>query len=803
MPVRHLGGNLSATAGSVSSSLSGCAHDVVQARDITGGVHFHVPPGSQSAPVPRQLPAEVAGFVGRSEELDRLETLTTGGPGAGGRLVVLAGTAGAGKTSLAVRFAHRIARRFPDGQLFVNLRGYDPEPPLPPAAALERFLRSLGAPAAAIPGEMEERSQLYRSLLAARRVLIVLDNAATAGQVRPLLPGEAGCLVVVTSRSRLSGLAARDGAQRITLGLLSEQEAVDLITEVTASYRTGDEPGHIAQLGRLCACLPLALRIAAERAAARPLMPLPELITQLCAESSLWDTLSSQEEGEADAVRSVFAWSYRALPPAAARAFRLLGLHPGAHFSAGAAAAVTGEPIPRISGLLDVLAGAHLLEQIAPDRYQFHDLLRAYAADQAHRLDSHEQQRAALARAARWYLHAADSAARTVQRLFPSLLDEPPTAGTEPPVFDDYTAAMAWFQRERANLLAIERAAAAAGLDKVAWQLPATLHPLLNAHGAVDDWLEMSRLALGAAGRLGDERAEAITSQTAGVAARAAGDLPLAAGHHAAALRLYTILGDSTGMLEAGSSLGLVHLDRRELDPAIEHFERALEHAADPSRHQWRALLLEDLAFAHAQAGRLQLAGDLAAQSADLCVRAGVDPQLRIDPLLTLALVYRESGRFEQAGQYLDAAAAILDDGVVYRSVELAVRREQAALALAQGEARHALDIAWQCALTARRLGDHRREALTLDEIGQALLALGRAEEAADFFGTAAALARTHAGPADTAAILAHLADALERSGEAQPADAARVEALALLAGIADPRAAALREHLHALSRPA
>ncbi|MBI0319464.1 ATP-binding protein, partial [Streptomyces javensis] len=299
--------------GGVWSDLSGAARDVVQAGQVLGGVHFHGPaPVSVEVPVPRQLPGDVSGFVGRAAELAELDALhSSDGRDGVVPVVVIAGTAGVGKTSLAVRLAHRISGRFPDGQLFVNLRGYDTGPPLAPAAALERFLRAFGVPAPAIPAGLEERAELYRSLVAGKQVLVVLDNAATVGQVRPLLPGTAGCLTVVTSRHRLSGLAVRDGARRITLGMLAEQESADLIAAATRGYRTGDDPAQIAELARLCARLPLALRIAAERAATHPLLALPELTAQLRDESTLWEALSSPDQEEADAVRTVFAWSYR------------------------------------------------------------------------------------------------------------------------------------------------------------------------------------------------------------------------------------------------------------------------------------------------------------------------------------------------------------------------------------------------------------------------------------------------------------------------------------------------------------
>jgi hypothetical protein len=257
-----------------------------------------------------------------------------------------------------------VRHRFPDGQLHVNLRGYDPGEPVTATEALHRFLAALGVPPASVPPDPDAAAALYRSLLADRRMLIVLDNAHSTAQVRPLLPGTAHSLAIVTSRGRLTGLAIRDGAHRLTLGTLPEPEAVALLRTVTAGYRPADDPARLAELARLCARLPLALRIAAERAATHPHLTLDDLIAELRDESAVWDALSAGAgEEEADGIRTVFAWSYRALPPDAARLFRLLGLHPGPEFGLHAAAALAGTGIPRIRQLLDILAGAHLLEQ--------------------------------------------------------------------------------------------------------------------------------------------------------------------------------------------------------------------------------------------------------------------------------------------------------------------------------------------------------------------------------------------------------------------------------------------------------
>ncbi|MFD2350780.1 NB-ARC domain-containing protein [Nonomuraea ferruginea] len=278
----------------------------------------------------------------------------TGPPGI--PLIIIAGTAGVGKTALALRWAHTMRRTFADGNLYINLRGYDPGLPVTPQHALERFLSALGVPRESIPSELGDRAGLYRSLLAGWRMLVVLDNAVSVGQVRPLIPGTRESLVIVTSRSRLSSLMVRDGALRITLGLLSEQDSVRLLRNaMKKKYRPHDEDARLADLARLCARLPLALRIAAERAVSRPWMELSELVDELRSESTLWSALSTDDED--DAVRSVFAWSYRALPQDAAELFRKLSAHPGAEFSSGVVAALMGEGRARVRHLLDVLVG--------------------------------------------------------------------------------------------------------------------------------------------------------------------------------------------------------------------------------------------------------------------------------------------------------------------------------------------------------------------------------------------------------------------------------------------------------------
>jgi DNA-binding SARP family transcriptional activator len=359
-----------------------------------------VPGSARPAPAgPRQLPATVRHFTGRAAELAALtRLLDQAGEEAPGTVVISAigGTAGVGKTALAVQWAHQIAERFPDGQLYVNLRGYDPARSVPATDVLAGFLRALGVPGPDIPAEQDERAARYRSLLAGRRILVILDNAGEAELVRPLLPGNPACTVVVTSRDSLAGLVARDGAVRLDLDLLPEGDAVSLLRALIGG-RVDAEPEAAHVLADRCGRLPLALRVAAELAASRPAAPLAELTAELSVQQKRLDLLDAGGD-PATAVRSVFSWSYRHLGAPAARAFRLAGLHPGPDLDSYAAAALTGSTVEQADRVLDVLARAHLILAARPGRYGMHDLLRAYALELAAVHDGEGEQQAALTR---------------------------------------------------------------------------------------------------------------------------------------------------------------------------------------------------------------------------------------------------------------------------------------------------------------------------------------------------------------------------------------------------------------------
>lgn len=340
----------------VAASIGG---SVIQGRDIFGGVHLY--PVRPKLGPPRQLPPDISNFVGRDVDMDELNLALTRSEQYPAAVVItaIAGTAGVGKTALAVHWGHMVRKKFPDGQLYVNLRGYGPGQSMTPRQALDNFLRALSVPVSQLPTDLDAQSSLYRSLLDGRRMLILLDNANAAAQVRPLLPGTSGCLVIVTSRSRLSGLAVREGAQRLTLELLSETDSLELLRRVIGSDRVNKESQAAAELARRCAYLPLALRIAADRAVIHTNVNLMHLVDELLTERDRLDLLVTDEK--TTEVRAVFSWSYHALPSNAARVFRLIGMQAGKEISLNAVVALVDVPPSDARQILNELTGVHLV----------------------------------------------------------------------------------------------------------------------------------------------------------------------------------------------------------------------------------------------------------------------------------------------------------------------------------------------------------------------------------------------------------------------------------------------------------
>jgi DNA-binding SARP family transcriptional activator len=598
------------------------------------------------APVPRELPADVPAFTGRAAELAELERLLaapavgTGpaaepGPGAGpgpaggagerrvpaAVISAVSGTPGVGKTALAVRWAHRAADEFPDGQLYVNLRGYDPDRPVTAADALAGFLRALGVPGPDVPPDEDQRSARYRSLLAGQRMLVVLDNASTAEQVRPLLPGTPGCAVVVTSRDALAGLVARDGAVRLDLDLLPLDEAVALLGELIGEPAHAD-PDATAELARQCARLPLALRVAAELAAARPQVPLADLVADLASQQRRLDLLDARGD-PGTAVRAVFSWSYQQLTSGAARMFRLLGIHPGPDITVPAAASLAALAEADARALLHGLARAHLIAEHVPGRYAFHDLLRAYATDRAHAHDSQADRNAAAGRLLDHYLHTGVRAASLLNPAQEPVALAAPRPGAASGHPADHSQALAWFEAEHQVLLAAVALAAGSGFDTHAWQLPWAMTPFLQARGHWQEWAATQRTALAAAAGLDDLAAQALADRLLAMACTELGDHDQALEHYASSLALYQRLGDRLGEAKVHQHLGGLAERQGRYADALGHSEQALRLYQAMGGKASEAEALNAVGWCHALLGDYQQARAFCRQALTLSAEIG------------------------------------------------------------------------------------------------------------------------------------------------------------------------------------
>ncbi|GIJ72947.1 ATP-binding protein [Virgisporangium ochraceum] len=589
--------------------------------------------------IPRQLPARVAGFAGRAVELTLLDGLLTTEV----TVAVISGTAGVGKTALAVHWAHRVADRFPDGQFFVNLRGFEPTgPPLPPDEALRHVLDGLGVPADRIPSDPGARAGLYRTAMAGRRMLIVLDNAASVDQVRPLLPGSAGCLVLVTSRDQLTALTV-NSARPLPLGLLSVDEAGDLLAGRLGAGRLTAEPAAAQLLIEACARLPLALSIVAARAAGNPTFPLASLGAELTRSNRL-DALDGGDP--TTDLRTVLSWSYTRLRPATARLFRLLGLHPGPDISAAAVTSLAGADA-RAS--VTELVRANLLIESAPGRYVLHDLLREYSAELAAAVEPAERAAARL-RVLDHYLHTAYAAARILSAPRDDMTPDPPAPGVRPEPVADHRAAIAWFTAEREVLLAAVRGARDAGLDRHTWQLAWSMFYFLHLRDGWHDALATQEAAL-AAVRDVDPAAEAAVRRDLGQTCTRLGRFDEAYTHLERALAINTRRGDREGVawIHYRIAWTVDHLGRHA--DALRHSEHALALFTELGNLPAQAHARNVVGWYLSQVGQHGQAVAECQRALDL-YRSLDDDIGQANTLDSLGCVYFAMGEYERAASY-------------------------------------------------------------------------------------------------------------------------------------------------------
>jgi tetratricopeptide (TPR) repeat protein len=676
-----------------------------------------------------QLPANVSAFTGRGRELATLDQLLSG-LSTGSVILCISGTAGVGKTALAIRWAHLVRDRFPDGQLYVNMRGYDPDQPADPAEALAAFLNALSPGVQQLPLDLAERAARYRTAIAGRRMLILLDNAATVDQVRPLLPGADGCVIVVTSRDSLAGLVAVDGARRIDLDLLPPHDSVELLRRLIGP-RIDAVPEVAAALADRCGRLPLALRVAAELAVSRPADTLPDLLLELQQQSRL-DLLSGGEDKRAT-VRAVFSWSIEHLSADAARTFVLLGLHPGVQFDTYAVAALFNGQREAMRRVLDALTRAHLIHPVGPDRYSIHDLLRAYAIDLATAQTDRSPVDGAVTRLYDYYLA---TAAAAMECLHPGEADRRPlipAPKTPAPELASQAQARSWLDTEMDNLVAVASHASPGHTMKLSMVL---FRYLDGGHDAAA--ITVHGHARDAARRTGDRAAEAHALNALGGAHTQAGRHRAAVEHLSAALAHFRHLDDRIGQARALGNLGGVEERLGQYGPASEHYRQAASKYLQAGDRIGEAHALTRLGTVEARLGRQTVA---------------------VEHLRRALSLHRQAGHcFGEAWALTGIGEAEARTG---RGAEAAELHRQA-LALFRG------------------LGHRSSEAWALDSLGSAETLLGRLSEASTHHGQALALFRELGDRAGEAWSLNGLGEADTAAGQAAQARSRHIAALAI-----------------------
>lgn len=731
--------------GSQANGMSGSASAVVQTGSIVGDVHLHRAETTTVAR-PHELPPDVHAFTDREQQLADMDLLlasTESAPSTAAVVIsAVSGTAGVGKTAFATHWAHRVSARFPDGQLYINLRGYGPDRPVLPTEALGSFLRSLGVSHEDIPYELDERAARFRSLAAGRRMLIVLDNARSAEQVRPMLPGTSSCLVLVTSRDTLPGLISRDGARRVNLDLLPHRQALSLLRMLIGA-RIDAEPEAAEALVQHCACLPLALRVAADLAATSPELSLAELVGDLADEQRRLDLLDAGDDPYT-AVRAVLSWSYRNLGPEEARMFRLLGLHPGRDFDPVSAAALLAGTPARARRLLDSLVRGHLVEHTRAGRYQMHDLLRVYAADLAAQEESGEAQQEALRRLFDFYVHTASLA---MDILFPqerARRPKLPGPGSPADLVDD-DQAMRWLETERATFSAIAARTMGTTWSVYTTLLSTTLYRFLDICGHYDDAVTLHNLAVAAGRHQDDQPAVGRALHNLGAVYQRLGRYLDARDYLGQAIAVAHEAGEARVEAWALADLGHVHMLLGALDDALACDERALrllEAEKDPTG---QGQVLNNMGLVLDRLHRLEEAVEHTQRALALFRESGDRPRQGY-ALNDIGVALQHSSRYSEALHYHDEALALAREthdraleAEALNGLGNATRKVEVSEAILQYHT-EALAI-------AERIGDRHEQAQSHEGLAHTHEALGNLAEARERWNSALEIYRELGAP--------------------------------------------------------
>ncbi|MEV4516063.1 BTAD domain-containing putative transcriptional regulator [Dactylosporangium sp. NPDC049525] len=692
---------------------------------------------------PRQLPGDVGDFVGQQELLAELDDLT-----AHGSVVAVSGMPGVGKTTLVIHWGHHRRDRFPDGQLYLDANAYGDAPPVDPAEALGRFLRALDVPADRVPVGLEQRRDRLNQLLSGRRMLIVLDNVLDSDQARALLSTSGTCVTVITSRNRLTGLVVRHGVRAITVAPLPEPDCVALLSRMVGPSRAGAEQPAVQSLARLCGGLPLAVRIIGEHVAARPCVPIGDLVEDLAGH------LMDSDGDEEASLAVVFAWSYTALAPDLARTFRVLGLHPGRTIATEAAGALLGVPPAKVQRLLDALARTHLISYERVRRYRFHDLVRRFAAARAAEEEPAPRRRAAMLRLLDWTVLTAANAAARLEPNSPPVPDLPGPTDPEPQSFGTTAEAMAWCEAERDNVAVLTRWALDNGFHRHAWQLPSVMYEILDRFERQSDMLELLTNAKVAAERDGHPVGRIGTTSNLASAHFALHAYRQALTLFEEALQMAHRAGDQDAVTYMLHNLATVNLKLDRVAAATETLGQVVDIAHTRADHHTEAAALHRLGDAHRMSGRQDEAATAYLRALDLRVRL---ESLRGQAVThgALATLYLETARHEAALRHCRLALDLHS-----------LTRDEAAL------------------------GDILATTADVERL------LGRLDEAERSARGALTIGAGLDDPLLRCRASAVLADVLQAAGRSRAAGMARVEGLRLTEDLDDPVVGELRRRL-------